>query len=301
MARSTPPDALEPFLAEAWRSSRRLLARAEPLELHVVLTSYDTSFEPIAAQVATKLEELRSVFPAHGPVNVHVRIVDDASAKSTFGREVDRAFAAARRGPAAGMELVREPLFYGSPGPWGRKGLALREGFLSALDAGADVVVYANLNLKVHAAQIATGLALLVDGALDAAIGSRADDDGGRAVGRNRLGELKSDLYSQAVHAVFPELAGYRDQNAPLKLFSRRAARVICERARIDDLAHDVEWLLFLEEAGLAIGRFPILWQQRRGSRPPFGAIGSMLNDLRGLRRATRHQGRARGDVPTLT
>ena len=275
-------------IARARDAAQRCAARRQATRLWVVATSYDTAYADVTEQVLTKLRQLDAAFGAEGLVRPSLLIVDDAPGKRPFGRDVDRAFARAPmqfRGPG---RLIRQPLFYGRVRRFHTKGLALREGFLTALQAGADVVVYVNLNDKVDARQIATGLWALFEHGAEAAIGSRAHLDGGGALGRTVLGNLKSRVYARIVREQLSPLGRYRDQNAPLKIFSARAARAIVEYARIDGVAFDAEWLLLLELGGFSVIRFPIIWVQRAGSRPPFFAIWSMLGDLRRLERAWR-------------
>jgi hypothetical protein len=251
-----------------------------PVRLAVVACSYDTGFEDVAGQTREKLAQLERVFPAGGAVEARLLLVDDGGG----------AFADAARSAAGAADIPVEVhgLTTGGSGAWGAKGLALREGFVRSLAGGADFVAYVNLNLKAHAAQLATGLRRLVDDHLDAAIGSRAAGDGGAQAGAGPLGVLKSRVYARVAHAAFPELALFADTNGPMKIFTPRAARALVRRARIPGAGLDVEWLMILHAHRYAMGRFPLHWRQRAGSRPPWSLTPEMVRDLARVRRAYR-------------
>lgn len=253
-----------------------------------VTCSYDTDFEPVAEQVRRKVEELLLVFPEGGPVRFSLVVVNDAPLEraSAFAEGVRAGFARCPRFLVEEGRLALLPLSGGEPGPFGLKGRALRQGIARALDGGADVVVYVNLNLKAHAAQAATGLRALLDESLDAATGSRARIDGGAQLGAGPLGVAKSRVYSRLLREALPPLARFHDATGPMKVLTREAARAIVDTARIDGAGFDGEWLAVLWAQGFRLGRFPLVWAQRRGSRPPWTLVGGMLLDLARLRRA---------------
>lgn len=282
---------MDAWIQGAHEDARALEERLDeegPLELALVTCSYDTAFEPVAAQVEGKVEELLSVFPLMGPLRFSLLVVNDAQPRrrEAFARGVEEGF---RRCPRALQDegrLLLRPLLTGTPGRFGLKGLALREGMLRALSRSPDVVGYVNLNRKVHAAQVATGLRALLDDGLDAAIGSRAAIDGGAQEGAGALGRLKSRVYNRLARSALPPLMGFLDTNAPMKLFRREAAKAVATCARLDGVSFDCEWLMILHEHGFRMGRFPVRWVQRRGSRPPWPVVASMVGDLARLRRA---------------
>lgn len=281
---------MEPWLLPALDDAAALRERLEGRELEVafVTCSYDTSFEPVSEQVRRKVEELLLVFPEGGPVKLSLLVVNDAPRveSDAFARAVLEGFSRCPPRLADEGRLRLVPLSTTGQGPFGRKGRALREGMRLALERGADVVVYVNLNLKAHAAQAATGLRTLLDECLDAAVGSRARKDGGAQLGAGALGALKSRAYNRLTRAALPPLEGFLDTTGPMKVLRRRAAAVVVDRARIDGAGFDGEWLCVLWAHGLRAGRFPLRWVQRRGSRPPWALVGRMVLELARLRRA---------------
>ncbi len=280
-----------PYRDDAARAAAALASAGRKIHLEVITSSYDTAFAAIGPQVVDKAQQLAGVFPPGGPVHVGLVVVDDTDQKTNFGPAARQGAARARGLLAGGIEV--QPLFYRAPGPHGQKGLALREGMLTALDRGADAVCYVNLNRKVDAAQVATALDVLVRGPADVVIGTRAPADGGRAQGAGRIGRAKSRAWSRLVRATFPVLDRFADQNAPLKLLPRPAAQHLLRTARIDGVTLDAEWLVALLDGGYQVAQVPICWQQQPRSKVPFGLVPSMLVDLGRLRRA-RSAGRFR-------
>lgn len=253
------------------------IREAPPAPVAIVATSYDTAFEPIAEQVRFKLAQLEDLF-AETSIDWTLWIVDDLPAAAGFG-------AAVRSVESPRLRCV--PLHSARKRPGGLKGRAVLDGMRAALDhtPGLAALVYVNLNLKVDARQMGVGLAELLAGRADVAIGSRAGEDGGIVVGAGRLGRVKSRIFAGIARAALPPLAGYGDTNAPMKLFSAAAARHLVEAARLDHVTLDVEWLTLAHEGGWRVIRFPIGWSQRPGSSPPWHLVALSLRDVARVRR----------------
>ena len=154
-----------------------------------------------------------------------------------------------------------------------------------------DAVVYLNLNLKVHAALAAPGIAAVLAGRCAVAVGSRAEEDGGLVIGAGGLGRLKSRAYSRLARTLLPPLCGFIDTNAPVKIFNAQAARALVATAQIDEVTLDCEWLMIMHVQGFEMGRFPIAWVQREGSRPPWHLIPLSIRDLFRIRRRWKRGG----------
>jgi hypothetical protein len=290
---SAPDRALAAALCAAREDADALhsLVAAPPLHLALVCCSYDSDFEPVAAQVLGKVEELLEVFPRGGPVAFRLLVVNDRppALAGAFEAAVKEGFFRCPPWLLEEERLVSLPLPGAvTAGAWGAKGRALREGVRRALEGDADISAYVNLNRKVHAGQMATGLRLLLTEGLEAAVGSRAFHDGGSRLGAGLLGKVKSRAFAALVHAALPPLGEFPDITGPMKLFTRRAARVLLERGRSDGLCFDAEWLALLVGEGLAVGRFALLWRQRPGSVPPYSLVGEIAGDLLALRQASR-------------
>ncbi|RMG17905.1 MAG: hypothetical protein D6731_03185 [Planctomycetota bacterium] len=268
----------EPLLCAAFEAARWVAARGA--RFAVVATSYDTGFEPLDRQVKGKLSQLERAF---GPDGWTLWVVDDLPAELGFG---DAVRSAAPLDPR--LRVVSLPA---KPRPGGLKGRGLVYGLAHALrDNALGAVAAVNLNLKVHAAFLGPGLRAVLSSAAAAALGTRHRREGGRAVGRGLLGELKSRAFNALTRALLPPLRGYRDTNAPIKVLSPGAARVVLQGAKIDGVTLDVEWLLLLLRAGVQPLRFPIAWEQRPGSHPPWHLAPACARDLLRLRARFVHR-----------
>ncbi len=246
-----------------------------PVSVAFVACSYDTAFEPVETQVRTKLDEISGALDDFTFV-----IVNDAHDQPRFARAV-----LSVDDPRVRLISLGEPAI----GRWGMKGRALRIGLDAALQSTPDYVAYLNLNLKVHAGQVAAGLEAMERHGWDAAFGSRDRADGGKRLGAGAVGALKSALFSGFARAALPPVRPYRDANGPLKIFRPAAARAIADAAISDGAFFDCEWLTLLRESTYAVGVFPIEWTQRAGSKPPWHLVGhSVVGVLRTRRRLKR-------------
>ncbi|MFN3197283.1 MAG: hypothetical protein ACE366_02525 [Bradymonadia bacterium] len=266
-----------------------------PVEIAVVACSYDTDFEPVAEQVLSKINEITDIFgPTEGPwgaVRWSIWIVDDLPEDAHFADAVRAGFAAAPATLLTEDRLHCVPLTGGPRQPGGLKGRALLDGMQAAMSwkPDLDAVVYVNLNLKVNAQHMATGLrALLLDDVCDAAMGTRAPAHGGAVVGAGTLGRFKSKVYSRLARTLLPPLASHLDTNAPMKIFGNAAAHHLVSKARIDQVTMDCEWLMILNQGPFRVAQFPVAWIQRPGSHPPWGMIGLGVADLWRIRRRWR-------------
>lgn len=257
-----------------------------PLRLAVVACGYDTDFEPVADQTLSKIQQLTETFGLDGPARWSLWIVDDQPQARHLSDGVRAAFAAAPPGllQAGRLQITA----YDAADPWSQKGAALRHGMAWALAEGApDAVAYVNLNLKVHAAHLATGLRLILSGH-DAALATRAPRSGGAVVGAGALGRLKSHAFSGLTRAALPPTRGHRDPTAPMKIFTAEAAQGLAQAGQIDACTMDCEWITLLHAQGARVGQWPIAWVQRPGSRPPWAVVGRGVADLWRTRRRWR-------------
>lgn len=250
--------------------------------LAICTTGYDTAHESVADQVQTKIADLCAALD-HQNVEISVFIGDDGS---------DPFFApAARAGAARIPEVPTLIVPTTSTSTRGRKGKALRAALAAAVSSTPtpDAFVYLNLNLKVPARCVAAAVtrarAHRSLGGVDVVVGSRSPRDGGTAKGTGAIGALKSRVWSSVAHAALPQLRTFADPNAPLKLMSERAARMIVSEGNIDGVGFDAEWLCLWLRAGLRVATIPMVWEQRAGSRPPWELVPEMLSELAQTRR----------------
>ncbi|MHC4164227.1 MAG: glycosyltransferase family protein [Planctomycetota bacterium] len=265
--------------AAAREAAAELARRPGPIDVAFVACSYDTDFEPVDAQLRGRVEQLRAAYGEAGAVRWSLWVVDDAPEGSRFGDAVTAAFdACAPALRAAGrLRTVATPRSGA-----GAKGRAILLGMRAALAAEPfpSAVAYLNLNLKVDAALSSLGLLPVLGGYCDACIGSRARRDGGARIGAGLAGRVKSGVFNAAARLLLPPLRPYADTNAPLKVFSPPAARHLLVNARIPGVTMDCEWLVLLHAAGYRVQRFPVVWRQRAGSRPPWRLALPSLADL---------------------
>lgn len=252
-----------------------------------VCCSYDTSFEPVDEQVIQKIQQLTEAYGLNGKVSWSLWVVDDLPVESGFGTAVLKAFDAATERFAVESRLNLVKLKNARSGPDGLKGRALLDGMAAILekDAGVSAIVYMNLNLKVDAVFSATGLRQVLCDGVDAAIGSRYSGDGGIAVGRGWAGNLKSRIFNVLVRRLLPPIDCYYDTNAPMKVFTPAAADMLVRRAVIPSVSMDCDWLMLLNLNAYKVDRFPVVWEQRSGSRPPWQLIFPCFMDVLKIRR----------------
>jgi len=278
----------EAIRAAAEEAAAELARLPQPVR-HVafVACSYDAFFEPLELQIGTKLEQLSKDFGLEGPVHWSLWVVDDLPPAAGFTEAAQKAFAAAPENVLAANRLHVLRMNSCQPRHGGLKGQALLDGMHAAMKAidKLSAIVYINLNLKVDALYAAPGLVQVLTGKSDAAIGSRSEKDGGLAIGRGLAGTVKSRAFNLLSRMLLPPLRGYYDTNAPVKIFSPPAARLLVEHARIPTVTMDCEWLLLLHRADMKVSLFPIVWAQRSGSRPPWHLSRSCLADVLAIRR----------------
>jgi len=287
-----PIDPLDVLLDQSRHAAQRLRT-GRPVRIAFVACSYDTAFEPVSEQIEAKIRQLEEAYGRDEAVEWSLWIVDDLPPATGFSESVKVGFHWADSHWKIAERLHCLPMKSAPPRAGGLKGRALLDGMKAALKAGVDIVVYLNLNLKVHARLTAVGLEMIALNQADIAVGSRAHRDGGQVVGAGVLGRTKSRVFSRIARTALPPLASYVDTNAPIKAFSAQAAAHLIRHARLDDVTLDCEWLLLGHTAGFRMGRFPIAWVQRTGSRPPWHLIGLTLRDLWRLRRRWKA-----GDMP---
>ena len=245
------------------------------MHLCLVTCSYDTDFEPVSKQLTTKLAQIRQEFEQFTLI-----VMNDASEHAAFAQAIREVNA---------PEVILYNVETKQKGKWGMKGFAVREGLRIGLELNADVYAYVNLNLKVDAKFIASGMESMKKNGWEAAFGSRDPEDGGERIGAGSLGELKSSAFGKLARSLLPCLPKTRDTNGPLKLFSRNAAQLIVSRSQVNGAFFDCEWLIITSENHIKHGFFPIIWKQRAGSRPPWRLVRSATSELL----ETRHRWKA--------
>ena len=252
-----------------------------------IACSYDTSFESVQKQVVDKVEQLVKTYGLNGKVRWSLWLVDDLPGVACFSHAVQDGFNAVsnKLGEEGRLKLIK--IRSEKSMPSGLKGRALLDGMFAALedDPGLAALVYMNLNLKVDACFSAEGLRKVLCEGFDAAIGTRYPEEGGMAMGRGMAGNMKSRVFNALVRLFLPPINCYYDTNAPLKIYSPSAAKMLVRFAKIHTVSMDSEWLMLLHLNGYKVARFPIVWAQRFGSRVPWHMIPSCIMDVLKIRK----------------
>ena len=163
----------ERLLLDAIQSAQSISSKAS---IAFVACSYDTKFESVTAQVTGRIEQLIAGFGTNAPIDWSLWIVDDLPSTQGFAADVDAAYTQFeelnRQGRLQCLAMETK-----ARRPGGLKGRALLEGIERILRERpqVDAVVYLNLNLKVHAALAAPGIAAVLAGRCAVAVGSRAE------------------------------------------------------------------------------------------------------------------------------
>lgn len=141
------------------------------------------------------------------------------------------------------------------------KGAAVRAGLAAARGRS---VIFTDCDLSAPPGQIPGMLRELEKGA-DVVAGSRNMPGSRLAVPQPFGRRLAGRVFNLAVRIML----GLRisDTQCGFKAFTRRAARAIARRARVDGWAFDVEILLIARRLGLAVGERPIVWSDNADSK----------------------------------
>lgn len=180
---------------------------------------------------------------------LEVLIVDDRSPDGTARK------AAALMIRFPGLQVLERS------GPAGR-GLAGKEGFLRALEGGADFIVEMDADLSHQPGQVPRLLAAM--GVCDVAVGSRMVDGGGdrRAPSRRLLTRLTA-MYARLVLGL-----PVRDVNSGFRCFRRSALAAIepaTLRSRGPSIVHEV--LFRAARRGLRVMEVPVDFVERVAGR----------------------------------
>jgi len=252
-----------------------------------ICCSYDTSFESIENQVIEKVHQLVKTFGLNEKIVWSLWVVDDLPVETGFGRAVQKGFSAVSKKlvDESRLKLIKMSDISSMTGAL--KGRALLEGMSVALknDPGLAAFVYINLNLKVDAQFSAEGLMQVLCKDFDAAIGTRHPKEGGTAVGRGMVGNIKSWVFNALVRLFLEPINFYYDTNAPMKVYNPAAAKLLIRQGVIQTVGMDCDWLMLLHLNGYEVYRFPIVWSQRLGSRVPWHMILPCFMDVLKIRK----------------
>ena len=155
------------------------------------------------------------------------------------------------------------------------KGLAVRTGMLAAR---GERVLFTDADLATPIEEFA-GLENALAAGADIAIASRALPGSDIRAHQSRLRETLGKLFNRGVQRL--AVPGIWDTQCGFKLFTRRAARLVFARQRLDGFAFDVEALFIARRQGLTIREVPVVWWHMADSKVRMWRDGfGMLRDL---------------------
>jgi len=142
------------------------------------------------------------------------------------------------------------------------KGFSVRRGMLEAC---GEIALFTDADLSAPIEEADKLLAVLREGAYDAAIGSR---------GVNRsLIELHQSAYREWAGIFFNRLVRwiiglpFQDTQCGFKAFRRAKARVIFEQQRREGFGFDPEILFLAQQGGLSVAEVPVRWAHHPATR----------------------------------
>ena len=175
------------------------------------------------------------------------------------------------------------------------KGAAVRRGMLAAT---GQIVAFTDADLPYDLAALRTACEWIASGQCEAVFGAR-DVAGATCHARRKLSRIAaSAAFRQVVRlAISREVT---DTQCGLKAFSRRAARDIFSRTRLDGFAFDAEVVLLCHRLGLTFRRVPVRLVNEYSSTLSLSRhSGRMLRDV--LRVAVRDWLSGRRPPPIVT
>lgn len=232
---------------------------SEP-SLAVVIPAYNEE-----ARIVPTLERVRD-YLAGQPYAWSVLLVSDGSSDRTA--DLGREFA------------ERDPRFkVHHYAPNRGKGHAVRVGML---EADADLILFSDADLAAPIEEVEKLLAHMKEGA-EVAIGSRPLKESRLEIRQPFYREFLGRAFNFAVQTL--AIRGIKDTQCGFKLFTKKAARDIFSRCKMDGFSFDFEALMIARDLGYRIDEVPIRWRHQEGSKVVLMRDGPrMLRDLVKLR-----------------
>jgi dolichyl-phosphate beta-glucosyltransferase len=159
------------------------------------------------------------------------------------------------------------------------KGFAVRKGIL---EAPGELVLFCDADLATPQEETERLLEHVHAGA-DVAIGSRPLKESHLEKRQPFYRELLGRAFNRAVQTL--AIRGIEDTQCGFKIFTRKAAKDIFARCKLDDFGFDFEALMVARDLGYRIDEVPIRWFHREGSKVVLMRDGPrMIADLFRLR-----------------
>ncbi len=200
-----------------------------------------------AGRIQSSLERMLRYFVSSG-FSFEVIAVDDGSTDTSR----EKIAAVAQRD-----QRVRIVSFSTNHG----KGFAVRQGVLKA---EGEIVMFTDADLSTPMEEIEKAVQEILGG-LAVVIGSRQHPASEIRVRQSYLRERIGRWFNWLVRGLLG--LPFRDTQCGFKGFSRKAAREIFSRVRIDGFAFDVEVLLIARRLDYSVKEIPIRWSDSAASR----------------------------------
>lgn len=158
------------------------------------------------------------------------------------------------------------------------KGFSVRKGMLSA---AGEFIVFSDADLSTPLHECDALLSQLLKGS-DVVVGSRycaAQENGAKKVSQTVLRRLSGKMFSLLVRALIS--LQIRDTQCGFKGFTRKSARLLFSRQKLNGFAFDVEILYLAKRFGFSVGEVPVEWHEDPASKVSlFRDAFRMLSDV---------------------
>lgn len=164
------------------------------------------------------------------------------------------------------------------------KGYAVKQGVFAA---DADYVLISDADLATPIEEVEKLFKALESA--DVAIGSRPLKESNLEVRQPFYREMLGRAFNFAVQTL--AIKGIQDTQCGFKLFTRRAAKDVFSRCKLDGFGFDFEALMVARDLGYRIAEIPVRWRHQEGSKVVLMRDGPrMLRDLLKLRMAGKEK-----------
>lgn len=162
------------------------------------------------------------------------------------------------------------------------KGYAVRYGMLRT---NGRIVMFMDADYAVPMTYSEKGIALIEAG-YDIAIASRALAGAKIQEHQNFFRKLSAKIYTLIQNSYLG--ISYPDTQCGFKFFSRRAARALFEKQKLNSVIFDPEILWLAKKAGFKVAQFPVAWRHVADSRIQYDNLQKSLFVFQELLRIRR-------------
>ena len=207
---------------------------AEPVDISIVIPVYNEE-----DRIGESLEKIADFLEARG-LRWNIYIVDDGCRDNTIPIVKEK---------LAGTEyhILTNEVNMG-------KGASIRRGML---EADGNVVLFSDADLSTPIEELDKLLAAINDG-YQVSFGSRAMKESKLEVRQPWYREMMGRTFNLIVQIL--HLPGVKDTQCGFKMFTRKAARDIFEKQKMQGFCFDVEILILAKELGYRMKEVPVRW-----------------------------------------